>query len=360
MLTQRTPQIHSLGVSIVICCHNSAKLLPSTLARLQRQSVDDGVKWEVVVIDNASTDDTALVARHCWIQRPRVPLRVVLEPQLGLSYARERAFEEARYEIVSFIDDDNWVIPQWVAKVSEIMSLNADIGAIGSVNRAISDNPLPAWFPRYCEYYASWASSESPRIPTMLNGAGMTIRKSAWEELKRNGFKLQLTDRVGARLTSCGDLELGLAIKLAGWKIHVEPGLDLQHYMPEPRLRWRYLRRLLRAVGESNVVLDSYFYVPEEPQPGLRNWLRLRLWWWQFLGESRRLIHRHSMTSLAKFWFKEMDGDDDIADIEWRLGRLIGLLRLRSRYIGLRSEIVRASWRNRSSPFWDLNDASES
>jgi hypothetical protein len=55
-----------------------------------------------------------------------------------------------------------------------------------------------------------------------------------------------------------------------------------------------------------------------------------------------------------------MEGDDDIADIEWRVGRLIGLLRLRARYMTLRREIVHASWRKRDSPFWDLAGDSES
>jgi hypothetical protein len=237
------------------------------------------------------------------------------------------------------------------------MSLNPDVGAIGSVNKAIADVPLPKWFVRYCEFYASWASSESSPIPIMLNGAGMTIRKAVWEELKRNNFESQLTDRVGVQLSSCGDLELGLAVKLAGWKIHIEPRLELSHYMPEGRLRWRYLRRLLRGVGESNVVLDSYFYVPEKSQPGLIGRMRLRYWWWEFISESRRLLRQYSIWTLIKCCFLEMYDDDAAADIEWRVGRLIGLLRLRSRYMALRHEIAKAPWRKRDSPFWDLDRA---
>jgi glycosyltransferase involved in cell wall biosynthesis len=346
----RVPQIHRLAVSIVICCHNGAKLLPRTLAHLQCQNVEEDLNWELVLIDNASTDNTELVARECWARRPLVPLRVVREPRLGLCYARERAFQEARYEIVSFVDDDNWVSPEWVSKISSVMSLDVDLGAIGSVNRATADIPLPAWFSRYCEFYACSGSAVLLRIPTMLSGAGMTIRKSAWEELRRKGFTLQLTGRVGSRLTSCEDLELGLAIKLAGWKIHIEPGLDLQHYMPETRLCWCYLRRLMRACGEGHVILDAYLDEVEDAQPSLRNWLRLRFWWWRFLGETKFLINRHSMTDLAKFCFKEMEANDDIADIECRLGRLIGLLRLRSRYSKLYREIRRAPWCNRTSP----------
>lgn len=347
-----------LGVSIVICCHNSAGLLSKTLSHLKRQRVPDGLSWEVVVVDNGSTDDTGRVARSCWAEGGPVPLRVIRERRLGLSYARERGFQAARYAVVSFIDDDNWATTEWVALVSEVMSSDPNLGAIGSINRAVADVPFPSWFVSYCEYYASWASRESAQVPVMLTGAGMTIRKAAWQDLKRNNFRLQLTDRVGQRLSACGDLELGLAIKLAGWKLYIEPRLELQHYMPEARLRWRYLRRLLRGVGKSNVVLDSYLYIPEPYLPGLKNRLRLRYWWWSFLGESRRLLNNYSILTLIKFCVADMEGQNAAAELEVRIGRLIGLLRLRSRYMTLRHEIAHAPWRRRQSPLWDLNGCS--
>src|SRR5262245_30460570 len=110
------------GVSVAICCHNSETLLPTTIMHLKNQRVDGDLKWEVLVIDNACTASTALVARRCGCPDGLVALRVVQEPRLGLSYARERAFDEARYDIVSFIDDDNWVAPQWVTTAWRCMS----------------------------------------------------------------------------------------------------------------------------------------------------------------------------------------------------------------------------------------------
>ena len=253
--------------------------------------------------------------------------------------------------------------------------MNPAVGAIGSVNRAISDVPLPQWFRRYCEFYACWASSELSAVPTMLNGAGMTIRKSVWEELRNNGFESRLTDRVGTRLSSCGDLELGLAIKLAGWKILIEPRLQLDHYLSAERLRWNYLRRLMRGIGESNVLLDFYFNASQEGhthppvalavevgfhRAGLIDRIRKRYWWWKFVSEARRLLRRYSVRTLIKCCFAEMYDDDDAPDIEWRVGRLVGLIRMRSRYISLRHDIGNAPWRKRETPFWDLPGSSAS
>ena len=71
------------GVSVVICCHNSAKRLPETLAHLAAQDVPVGTPWEVIVVDNCSTDGTSEVASRTWASRMTVPLRVVREERAG-------------------------------------------------------------------------------------------------------------------------------------------------------------------------------------------------------------------------------------------------------------------------------------
>ena len=60
-----------------------------------------------IVVDNASTDQTSTVARESWTPDCLISLRVMLEPQLGLTSAWLRGIVEAKYEVVSFIDDDN-------------------------------------------------------------------------------------------------------------------------------------------------------------------------------------------------------------------------------------------------------------
>jgi hypothetical protein len=126
---------------------------------------------------------------------------------------RGRAFEEAQYEIVTIVNDDNWVAPEWVATASRCMSIDPQLGAIGSANTAVADEPFPVWFSRNRGYYAVWDYPESATMATrLLVGAGMTIRRTVWLWLRTRGFHPHLTDRAGTRLTSCGDLELGCAI----------------------------------------------------------------------------------------------------------------------------------------------------
>jgi glycosyltransferase involved in cell wall biosynthesis len=333
------------GVSVVICCHNSETRLPTTITHLKNQRIEGDLKWEVLVIDNASTDNTALVAHQCWGDDGPAPLRVIQENRLGLSYARERGFDEARYDIVSFIDDDNWVTPQWVTTAGRCMSEDVQLGALGSANTAVADVAFPDWFARYSNYYAAWDFPAAATIATsVLIGAGMTVRKSVWQWLKNNGFHSQLTDRLGTNLSSSGDLELGCAILLAGWKIRVEPRLELWHHMVPHRLRWDYLRRLIRGVGEADVILDCYRLVAQLQRSSLLDSLR-QCWWLRLAKETTQLFYSYSSAKLLGCPFRNMEGDDDVAKIEFRTGRLLGLLRLRSKYGRLRREIARAVWR---------------
>jgi glycosyltransferase involved in cell wall biosynthesis len=95
------------GLSVIICSHDVGFRLAPTLAHLKKQN-SPAAPWEVLVIDNASTDETAEFARSCWQNGP-APLRVINESGLGVRYARESGFLEASYEFFGFVDDDNWV-----------------------------------------------------------------------------------------------------------------------------------------------------------------------------------------------------------------------------------------------------------
>ena len=98
------------GISIIICCYNSAKRLPETLAHLANQQVDGGVRWELILVNNNSTDETEVVAQNLWgaLGSP-APLKIFEEPLPGLSYARNNGMKKAIYEVFLFCDDDNWL-----------------------------------------------------------------------------------------------------------------------------------------------------------------------------------------------------------------------------------------------------------
>src|SRR5689334_8418509 len=166
------------GVSVIICCHNSARRLPETLAHLVAQDVPINTPWEVIVVDNCSTDGTGEAASRIWASRA-VPLRVVKEERPGLSHARRRGFDEARYGIISYVDDDNWLESSWVRVAAELMEKHSNIGACGGQSEAVCEVPAPAWFNGLEGSYA--VGHQAPKAGDVawmrgfLWGAGLTV-----------------------------------------------------------------------------------------------------------------------------------------------------------------------------------------
>jgi hypothetical protein len=178
--------------------------------------------------------------------------------------------------------------------------------------------------------------------PTFLTGAGLCVRKAAWKQLLRDGFRPVLTGRLGTKLVGGEDNEFTNALRLGGWKLQVEPSLRLQHYMPIQRLNWRYLRRLQRGYSASGVLLDAYTESSLSFPPGTRRRVSER-WWYQF-GKSLGKIAKKPSAVMVALW-SDGEGRNDVIDIEQQFGRALELLRLRGRYGSLRRQVREASWR---------------
>ena len=330
------------AVSVVVCCHNSAKRLPETLAHLARQEVSSEVPWEVVVVDNASTDDTARVAEAHWPENAPAPLRVVQEPEPGLSHARRRGITEARHGIIGFVDDDNWLAPDWVQRAAEVMAEHPEVGACGGYSEAVCEVPPPDWFEAHSVMYAIGPApdAQEPGYRNLLWGAGLILRKAAWKQLLQRGFRSRLVGRQGSTLTGGEDSEICFALRLAGWKLWFDPQLRLRHFLSAGRLRWEYLRRVVWADGNA-VALDSYLFALSEGHSGLRERLRLT-WQWQSLRELKFFVRRPR--ALLRALIKPSEGDSEVLEGEYHLGRLTGLVRMRTNYDRLHREVRSASW----------------
>src|SRR5712691_9859692 len=323
------------GVSVIVCCHNSASRLPATLTHLAGQRYEGRFAWEVILVDNASSDGTARFARELWPHDAPASLRVVHEARLGLAYARRRGVSEANYEFLSFVDDDNWVCPNWVQLVWDLMMQHPEVGACGGFCVAKCELPPPAWFKSFSEMYAVGPREPKPGDVTRtraLWGAGLTLRKSALSELEQNGFRPWLVGRKATTLAGGDDAEMCYALRLAGWRLWYEPRLRLRHFLPAKRLEWCYVRRLARGSGFSTPAHDAYFCAMKPKRSGLSRVLRKirETWSWQLLSilaklSSQSLILVCSLRS-------PMEGKADVLRLEQQIGRLLGLLQMRGQY----------------------------
>jgi glycosyltransferase involved in cell wall biosynthesis len=249
------------GVTVIICTFNGASMLPETINRLNMQEVGSGIPWEVIVVDNACTDNSSQIAQQVWA-RSDATLTVVKEPVPGLSFARNRGVCEARFEYISFIDDDNWVAEDWVHNVYNVFRDRPDINICGGQVRAACEVDPPHWFHNYANCYAVGKQCETtgcvPNHRGYLFGAGLTLRRSAFRSLLEQGFRSLLSDRTGDMILAGGDSEICYAFRLAGWKLWYQENLKIQHFIPEHRLTWEYFCKMQQGFGAAYLVLETY------------------------------------------------------------------------------------------------------
>lgn len=247
-----------MNISVIICCYNSEARIGLTLESLLVQQFQSAVSWEVVLIDNNCTDQTVKVARKTWGAYD-VPLRIVKESRPGLSAARDCGVVESTGEYILFCDDDNWLDPDYLQRACTFMEQSPAHAAVGGWGDVVSDPnvSIPDWFERFETKYACGKTNAEGDVDTLV-GAGMFIRKKALLSLQRSGFKSLLSDRKGEALSSGGDLELCLALRISGWKLYFSEALYFKHYMPEGRLSEDYLIRMCHGHALSRPVIGEY------------------------------------------------------------------------------------------------------
>jgi glycosyltransferase involved in cell wall biosynthesis len=269
------------GVEVAICSHNGSARLPAVLQALAAQTLPDRA-WGVLLVDNASTDDTAGAARRAW-SRPGVTLRIISEPHPGLNFARQRTLAEVARPLVCFCDDDNLLAPDYLEQAINLMEQLPLVGVLGGKGEAVSESPLPEWFSAAARSYAVGPQADAEGEVSIsggcLYGAGMILRLSAWDRLKRSGFKPRLLGREGSQVGSGDDNELCLALFAMGWRLHYSHRLIFQHVIPARRLNEAYCRALYRGFGEAKIVLNAYrdFALGRASPSAWRSWASMRL-----------------------------------------------------------------------------------
>ena len=247
------------GVSVIICCYNSAKRIQPTLEYLARQKNMPNDLWEIIIVDNNCTDNTVEIALHTWQnQDSQVYLQIVEEQIPGLSAARHKGLQTAKFEYILFCDDDNWLNESYVHNAFKMMQSNTQIGALCGYNEAVGEVELPYWFNTFQTTYAVGVPSiDSGDVSSKgwIWGAGMVLRKSLMNKLYDAGFRNLTTDRKGNELSTGGDVEICKWILLVGYKLWFDSSLSLKHFIPKERLTKDYLVRLQEQNG---IVIPLY------------------------------------------------------------------------------------------------------
>jgi glycosyltransferase involved in cell wall biosynthesis len=243
----------SVDFTIAIPTYNGENRLPKVLEKLQAQEGIEHLNWEIIIVDNNSSDGTVkLVEEYQQNWQYSAPLRYCLEIEQGAAFARHRAVIEAKGEIIGFLDDDNLPYPTWILEAYKFTQEYPQAGAIASQIHGDFEVEPPDSIKPIIFYLAITERGDKPHIfEPRLKGfppsAGLVVRRNAW---KNNvPAKLFLVGRVGDSMIGSEDAEALFYIHKASWEIWYNPAMEVDHVIPAWRLEKEYLISIMRGVG---------------------------------------------------------------------------------------------------------------
>ena len=253
------------SISIILCCYNSELKLFRTLEHLAKQEVRENIMWEVIVVDNASNDNTKEVAYAIWRELDvAVPLIVVSELTPGLVNARIRGVKTANYEYLLFCDDDNWLREDYIQNAVDIMNDNSTIGVLGGQSLLAPHIKAPEWWE---EHQGNYAVGKQLSVTGYANqrgfvyGAGMVTRKGIAKKVFDPQYPLLLVGRKGNQCLSGEDWEYCQRTLLLGYNLFYHENLFYWHDVSADRLTIEKLSALLKSFELAEPINQRYEYI---------------------------------------------------------------------------------------------------
>ena len=245
--------MQKIMISAIICTYNRERYICKVLQSLLDSG--RGCDYEVIAVDNNSTDSSAALIKDFAASHPDFPLRYVQESRQGLSYARNRGIAEAKGDYLLFLDDDAICGEGFLQKLQHrLYSSDADkIEAWGGkIEPLFEDGPAPKWL---CRWSRSWVSALDMGKEEKLFkgkaypiGANMGFSRRCLQDCGQ--FNCEL-GRSAGNLMGAEEKDLFLRLKAKGYNIHYLPDCKVEHVIPQSRCSRDYVRRFARGVGLS-------------------------------------------------------------------------------------------------------------
>ena len=247
-------------ISALVCTRNGAGHVGQTLRSLSDQSLD-GAEYEIVVVDNGSTDDTKREVEQ--FAAATTGVRYEFEPEPGLNRARNRAWQNARGEVVAFLDDDATACPDWLERILGVFaSQKPRPGCVGGSVGLAWDEPPPDWLTyefRRPLAAVEWETAQWLPDARSVVGCNMAFDRALLSEL--GGF-LPGMDRTGRSLLSNGDILMQKLVRRTGRGCYYDPAIAVTHRVRRDRVSPGWFVKRSYWQGVSNALMNGYLERP--------------------------------------------------------------------------------------------------
>ncbi|NVK13354.1 MAG: glycosyltransferase [Rhodobacteraceae bacterium] len=245
-------------ISVIVCVYNREDTLPQCLEALAAQSLSPGL-FEVVIVDNASTDRSPEIAASYAARFPHI--RVCREPRQGLAAARNRGMREALAPVAAFTDDDAIPAADWAERLlARFAELGADTVAVGGELDPVWTAPRPDWLTgEFLLHPLSVCLGWSEHARHLSGGEWLCEANSAYRiapVLERGGFPETL-GRIGSNLLS-GENAVNQVLIRDGFRFFFDPDIRVGHQIPAQRMTRDWFRRRFFWQGVTTFVVRQY------------------------------------------------------------------------------------------------------
>ena len=248
--------------TIAICTYNRVDLLKlcvNSISQLDFPKKDPmAIGFEVLVVDNNSTDDTAAYCKSLPGLYPELNFRYILEPNQGIAFARTRSAMEAKGEILAFIDDDCLAESNWLKEIVNFYDKNPSAMSTGGKIVPKYLTPVADWFGKY--FWGLVANYDlGPEVFQMKgtrypSGANMHFRKIAFEKY---GYFDGNLGRSGKSLMAGEEKAMYLKLLRGNEKIYYLPHVIVHHHVEGNKFDKAYVRRHSMGIGASERLMNK-------------------------------------------------------------------------------------------------------
>jgi glycosyltransferase involved in cell wall biosynthesis len=260
-------------VTVAICTWNRSSLLDQTLSRLSDVEIPSGVTWEVLVVNNNSTDDTDDVIRRHQ-DAGKLPIKGLFEPKQGVSHSRNRLLEAAGGDLILWVDDDVLVGRNWVAEYVRAAKKFPEAAYFGGPIRPWYEVTPPKWLGDQIQSVGwIWALLDHKAVEGPLrNGQPFYCANMAFRtEIERRYTFDTALGYVGATLGGGEEVAVLKAMQRDGHYGVWLPENSVEHFVPASRMTLKHIRN--RAYQDGQFQFDRKACAAHRTFGGVPRWL---------------------------------------------------------------------------------------